>query len=328
MSSSSYEMPNVFLLDSEAKLKKLTHVIRNFLNYLLHHDVCPEYKDQIHAAKQTCDIAEVQLWTIRQAIALMPGPFNKACSVLFGGQYVNFLPDKEKEFVSDFEMSRTRANEIFTGGMAAYGTIELIEKYNEATQSGVPLLARTVRSFLEVTGIKFSDRETRELYEDPVMRAVTLEPVGKLLAKTWYCPADCPEDLTEEEEAERAKTGRPVEEYEFWIEDSILEKLFVGLKFEADIRELTFGIKFFDTAFNFLPAFYQYIPNDLMSDWREHKLVPRRDEPAAIESRSAEDPELLDAGESTRANGEDGSTTGVKRAPDELDADADAKLNE
>lgn len=48
-------------LTSEDKVKHLVGIIRNFLNYLLYHDVCPEYKDQIYAARALCDRASTEI---------------------------------------------------------------------------------------------------------------------------------------------------------------------------------------------------------------------------------------------------------------------------
>lgn len=75
-------------------IKLGTVTIKNFLNYLLYHDVCPEYKENINAARVSCDIATKQLWDNHRFVANGPGDFNKACSMLFGGYY--FDPDADE----------------------------------------------------------------------------------------------------------------------------------------------------------------------------------------------------------------------------------------
>lgn len=60
-------------------------VMRNFYNYLLHHDVCPEYEDEIFAARKVVDDAKTQLVAIHHLSRLVPGDFNVSCSVLLDG---------------------------------------------------------------------------------------------------------------------------------------------------------------------------------------------------------------------------------------------------
>lgn len=54
-------------LASEDKVKYLIGIIRNFFNYLLYHEVCPEYKDQINAARTLCDKAVIEIVRICQS---------------------------------------------------------------------------------------------------------------------------------------------------------------------------------------------------------------------------------------------------------------------
>lgn len=271
-------MPAIFELDTDAKIERLIHVLRNFLNYLLHHDVCPEYKDQINAARRTCDLAEVQLPLIREASSLIPGAFNRACSTIFGGSYKDsYLGDNEEAMQMGCApgLSPTEALKIFAGGMAAYAEISQVQTYNQAIKVRKSPHVQTTRSYIEVKSIHFSDREVRALYAHQSMSG--LETLGKLNAVSWHCPASSPEDLTEEEEAHIAKNGRPIKEYQFWMEDSLLEKLFVGLKLEVDIHELSFGVWYFDLVTAMLCSFYEDIPNEWMIGWKDHRYIPPRD---------------------------------------------------
>jgi hypothetical protein len=62
-------------------------VIRNFLSYVLHHGVCPEYTQDVLAARKVCDVAEKELWAIKKVHNLLPGDFNIATSIAYGGHY-------------------------------------------------------------------------------------------------------------------------------------------------------------------------------------------------------------------------------------------------
>lgn len=76
-----------FGLYDEKEVKQVTSVIKNFLNYVLAHGVCPEYVKDVLAARKICDLAEKELWSIKQVQYLLPGDFNIAASTLYGGFY-------------------------------------------------------------------------------------------------------------------------------------------------------------------------------------------------------------------------------------------------
>lgn len=80
-------MTRRFGLYTEAEVKQVCAVIRNFLNYVLAHGVCPEYTKDVLAARKVCELAEKELWSIKQVQNLLPGDFNVAASTLYGGHY-------------------------------------------------------------------------------------------------------------------------------------------------------------------------------------------------------------------------------------------------
>lgn len=57
----------------------------NFYNYLMHHNVCLEYREEIKAARAAVKLGRNQLIAIHDLSSLIPGEFNVACSVLLGG---------------------------------------------------------------------------------------------------------------------------------------------------------------------------------------------------------------------------------------------------
>src|SRR4051812_47741930 len=76
-----------FALYEEKEVKQVASVIRNFLNYVLQHGVCPEYATDIIAARKICDLAEKELWAIKQLQYVFPGDFNTSASILYGSFY-------------------------------------------------------------------------------------------------------------------------------------------------------------------------------------------------------------------------------------------------
>ena len=274
----SSRLPRVFIHDKREQLKMHVHVIRSFLNYLLHHDVCPEYRDQLFAARRTCDAGEDQLWRLRQSSLVLPGDFNHACSVIWGGQYFDSYVGDDAEWVEKLKiapgMKPEHALKIFTAAFSNHGTDAQVAKYSAQKARKETKVVREFQTFFEVTGIQFATDEVKQVYEMAVLAGV--RPVGKMTARTWHCPADPDEDLTEEEEAELKRNGRPVETFEFWLEDSVLETLFEGMRIQAQVYELSFGVYYFDTVTASVCAFYEFVPNEDMIGWREHRYLPPR----------------------------------------------------
>jgi hypothetical protein len=57
----------------------------NFYNYLMHHSVCPEYTEEILAARSVVAQGQKELIAIHNLGSMVPGDFNVACSVLLEG---------------------------------------------------------------------------------------------------------------------------------------------------------------------------------------------------------------------------------------------------
>ena len=67
-------------------------------------------------------------------------------------------------------------------------------------------------------------------------------------------------------------------ELKFWVDDRLLEKLHVGMHLEASVKELNFGIFYFDAVQILRPTFFTILPNEQMLDWRrvEGQWLPPR----------------------------------------------------
>ena len=282
-------MPTAFDLYSEDILKKKTNVIRNFLNYLLHHDVCPEYKDQIYAARSAVDQADKELWLCTQAARLLPGEFNTACSELFGGPLRGlYVGDQDwaKGLLAGppiVGISPQLARKTFKTGLVARGDERVFELYKKQDDANKIKVMKEIETGLEITEMLPAEHEVIDLYRSKVGQG--LQPLGRLRAKTWHYPGASPEDMTEEEEAAAAAAPKVIKDYELWIEDEVLQKCFVGMKFITTIKELSFGVLYFDELRGVYCSFYDLLPNDAMIGWRkiEKTWLPMREKPEEAE---------------------------------------------
>ncbi|KAL8737081.1 MAG: hypothetical protein Q9181_002037 [Wetmoreana brouardii] len=272
-------MPSIYDLtgvDGEKNIRFKTNVIRNFLNYLLHHDVCQEYKDQIYAARNICDLADKELPMTMRAQSFFPGDFQTACSQIFGGSCSGRFaqnPGWATELETDFAMHPDLARQTFKIGLATQTSDELSKTYMEQSNALDIQTTKVNDIALEVTELLPASSEVKKFYEKHEA-AKGLKSLGRLKVKTWRPPHAMPQDLTEEEELAEADSEKPTETYEFLVEDYVLDDCFVGMKFEATVRQLSFGLKFFDAFTGVYCSFYDILPNELVSHWKKPEDEP------------------------------------------------------
>lgn len=288
-------------------IKQYCAVVRNFLNYVIYHGVCPEYTENIVAAQMICDRAEEELIAINKVGRIMPGDFNMAASTLYGGYYYNLYVDTSSwaqesndDAINNFPRASKRlltgmtvpeADRIFKTGIAFAGTYEMFK-----AMKGVPQVIKTERSSMEIVKITFPTLEKKRQYagtKDLDGLIGNIKPLGLLAVRPWDNMQAENEDLTFEEEAaalalrkNRAKDGGPIEE--FWLEEEVLQKCFIGMKFEATVRELDIGLKYFDSIIGIYPSFFTYLPADRLHGWKE-PILSTRPAPSVENSMGIED---------------------------------------
>lgn len=153
------------------------------MNYLLHHDVCPEYQDQIEDSKILCDRGERELWSVAQNTTDLPGEFNTACSELYGGIYqglgADTLPWLTEEEASQLplsqNMSSALANQVFKMGVVANASAEQFEKYELQSKANSIRVTASANVSMEVVAAIPSTADVQGLYAS----RGSLKPLGK-----------------------------------------------------------------------------------------------------------------------------------------------------
>jgi hypothetical protein len=232
----------------------------------------------VKKALKVCDMAEWELPKAHAAGLALPGDFNKSASAIFGGaqtgMYTGDKPwaeDMKKEGITIREtgMRDEEARIKFTTGVAILGSDEQCDMLEA---NSLKILDR-ISAGLEIIDIQPSTELTRTAYEVQSKtiehKLGTLDPLGKLICKTWYAEDcdewDLPMDKFPNGKPQRAGAGG---EYEFWVEDSVLEECFVGLKMDATILSLQGGITILDEVHESMCSFFTWLPNEL---WMERK---------------------------------------------------------
>ncbi|KAL9012766.1 MAG: hypothetical protein Q9173_002491 [Seirophora scorigena] len=262
--------------DSAKQTKARTNIIRNFLNYLLHHEVCPEYRSQVLAAQDVCDLADKELPMVMKAQSQLPGDFQTACSAIFGGSFRG-IDGETPEWATDAQdligMKLDRAKQTFRIGMSTHVSDEVAKAYVEQNENSGITTRKIYKIALEITELIRASTEVKTFYEHhPAAKG--LKPLGRLVAKAWVPPFRLPQDLTPEEKAAEARSTPQTEVHDFLVEDYVLETCFTGMKLEVTVREMSFGFKFFDTVNGIFCSFYTLLPNELMMGWKIPEAEP------------------------------------------------------
>ncbi|KKA21456.1 hypothetical protein T310_4491 [Rasamsonia emersonii CBS 393.64] len=303
----------------EETIKLATVTIKNFLNYLLYHDVCPEYKDNINAARASCDIATKQLWDNQRFVAQGPGHFNQACSMLFGGYF--FDPDADgSDWVNEKSQSPRMTSEIarkvIKFALAGAGSDEQATRFRDLSSKN-ELRAVCIEDIdgFEVTEAILPDNDLREFYRT---QAPDLRPVGKLRAKPYRDPARPKIDLSPEESVEWEQKWNDLlhsTEFEFLVEEDLLRFCYPGMKVTTTVWRLNCGLDFFDEVFSAYCSIYTILANDLMIGWKKPRDKTVKD---------AEEEEKETTGEDKgKKKAEGGEMDGSKVEKEEEDDDDD-----
>lgn len=204
---------------------------------------------------------------------MLPGDFNKSCSEIFGGMYQGMWSANQDwmqgmDLDYDIGMSPHHARKVFKYALAANADDDTHETYRKQLENkATKIVSVNENTGFEVTEVNFATQEILNFYSQP--ECADLKPIGKMRAKTWIIPTSADEDLTEEEEAALAAKAPETKYYEFWVEDEILSKCAIGMKLEATVTELSFGLSYFDALSGVHCSFYRFLPNELMAGWRE-----------------------------------------------------------
>ena len=288
----------------------VTTTLERFMDYLLQHDVCPEYKNEVQGTRDCCRAATSELWACAEAYRWLPGDFNIACSTLFGGVYSenydgearwNDAPNEQATFVG---MAPEQAMQIVKFGVAGAASEAVYQKYLNILNSNdeeqrFEVISRQRDAGFTIKRIFQPTKDCIRLYKS---QSTEFRPVGRIVAIPWVNPDAPPEDLTPTERdildsstatfryrssrpqdsCESEHMGRPkleeikdasTEDYIFFMELPLISQLRVGMHLEASIHKLNCGIWWFDDFRVVYPSFDTYLTNDLMLGWKEPRWL-------------------------------------------------------
>lgn len=235
------------------------------------------------AARGVCDMAEMELNAILRLRGKFPGPFNTSASTLYGRLSQGMEEDEIETGSSsdgrDMHLENLRlrivaAERIFKTGVAFEGTADMFKAVDEGNINIVKTEARYVE-IVQIDRAMVSTVDKYSTLKNHLDVPGTLNALGKVHVKHWDGPELFAEDMTDDEEEHPAPSAGPFIET-FWLEDSILQHCFLGMKLGIEVTELDIGIKVIEGVLGLFCSFYMVLPNERVIDnWKE----PSKKEP-------------------------------------------------
>ncbi|KAH0605537.1 uncharacterized protein H6S33_004759 [Morchella sextelata] len=270
----SYRVPYVLGYMKFEELELSAKVVRNFLNYIIYHNVAPEHDESIRSAIAITELGEKELILCRQVSARLPGKFNMACSTLYGGYYAG-IKDESLTWsggaYSDIGLTDFEAIQIVKACLGKRGTALQIEtgprmkllkgEYLSLEVIGIVLagtggvkkpLPEHIQKDIDEGVIQPRSNIDEPIAADPSKKGyepVGLNALGKLLVKVW-----CPEGP---EESEWPETD--LDEFEIWLEMETLQYCFVGMHLEAKVHTMSNGVIWIDSVTGVQCSFYLHL---------------------------------------------------------------------
>lgn len=321
---------DIWGLDSREKTVEVTTTLERFMDYLLQHDVCPEYRSEVKETRNFCRVATQELCSTAEAGRRLPGDFNIACSTIFGGQYAegydgetSWAPSTAGQ-VSFVGFTQEMAKQIINFAIAGQAPEAIYQKHMDLlTIASLTVEVTKEHAGFEITRIEPPTSDTLDIYRTS---AREFRPVGTVYAKPWHNPELPPADLTpderaaEEAQAHTNPSPTPTEEYIFLIEQTILLNLRVGMKLEATLKKLTSGIWYFDEFLTVYPSFDTYLCNELMVDYKKPRWLA-----GSVPFEEQEERERAE--EAVRKREEEDREEALRGAAVEVDAEAELEAD-
>lgn len=275
----SVTLPRLSTFDWEHMAQGVS-LVENFLKYVLHHDVCPEYTQDVKKALELCEAARIEWPMIQRLLTLLPGQFNLAASELFCskddvGDAWSFLGWGRPEGFN--------ARAVFFTAIAFLKDDELWKKICNTA----PKVTREFECTLMVVSLQRPNEHVAHKVKKVVIdgKHPDLVPIGK----ATMAPAVI-EDGFDSPAFPCPVRGDTIDLY---MDDTLLENLRPGMKMKATVCELDVGLNFVKTVDTVVPSFHTFLPQELM----RHYKTPRENERPApsIHNPEAEEKQFANA---------------------------------
>ncbi|TDZ15617.1 Argonaute-binding protein 1 [Colletotrichum orbiculare MAFF 240422] len=238
-----------------ARMGKAIGIVENFLTYVLQHDVCPEYEDDVKEAVGVCHRANVELPVAHQALLHLPGPFNRALSQLFceGQDWEESDPGSVVTLGVTVKMLMDGASD------------EAIVAKVDGLVNKTANLIETEDCGMEVVAIHRATGISRQIAQTWTVQDRKIGALGRLDMKPYVI-----EDGHDRgDDAEGGGGGDSGEVTTFLVDDDALRRLQVGFKLQLRVGRLDNGMSFIQQVDAVHVEWYTFLPQSLMAHYKE-----------------------------------------------------------
>ncbi|OTB06492.1 hypothetical protein M426DRAFT_318902 [Hypoxylon sp. CI-4A] len=268
-------IPGIYMYDEKAN-HLAADLVKNFLNYVLMHDVCPEYAEDITAARHICDISAPELRLMHELTHALPGTFNAAVVSLFCDGGIAKC-DEDEIF------GKLVAFRVTVLSSAVSGRIkEQLMSSNDLTTIHVISTKEETYEVVDIIKPRQNDIKMVEMHLQKAGYAGKGKPAGVLRLRSAIIDYGI-ENQSRAGEVDFSK--RELEDY--LLENDLLVKFDKGVKIRAVVCELSVGLRFIKAVEDIRPSFDLFLPQMLMDGWKDP--VPNERPPPSATNPGAED---------------------------------------
>ncbi|KAI1102194.1 Argonaute siRNA chaperone complex subunit Arb1-domain-containing protein [Jackrogersella minutella] len=272
-------IPNIYMYDETAN-QLAADLVKNFLNYVLAHDACPEYTDEIEAAKRICDAAPIELRMMHELLHELPGTFNSIANSLFCDGQINKIDDETYNKLVVFRVT------VLTSEIDV-----MIKK--KLMSSNDP----TIVSVIDTKEQTYQVVETIQPCEEDILmveahlKAAGHPGKGKPAGILKLKPSIIDHGYNNVPHADEFDLRSSVVE-EYLLESDLLVKFDKGMKIKADVCELNIGLRFIKKIKDIRVSFDLFLPQMLMEHWKDP--VPNERPPPSASKPNVEENDMAD----------------------------------
>lgn len=250
---------------SMPSVTKAVSVVESFLRYVLQHDVCPEYEDDIKGALEVCAKAMVEWPDLMTLEYKLPGAFNWAANGLFGDTKDYGEDDERSEEEKQLEKDAEKV--IF------FASLAMSEPAIFASLSkGEHEVAREFTCTVQVASIHRPEADIVDQVKRLQIGDKPL-PILSAIGKATFTQTIIESDMIER------KGDNPFAEDKLtlYFEDVHLALLKPGMRMRLEVCELDTGFCFAKRLYDAVPSFYKFLPQELMRFYKppqENERLP------------------------------------------------------
>ncbi|KAI1647885.1 Argonaute siRNA chaperone complex subunit Arb1-domain-containing protein [Daldinia loculata] len=272
-------VPIIYMYDEAANLQA-AGLIKNFLNYVLMHDVCPEYTFDIMAARRICDAAPYELRMVHELILSLPGSFNTAAHSLFCDRQVDKhdVPDHYDKLIA-FRVT------VFSSALD-----QKIKKRLMDSDPTTIHVVNTKEETYEVVDIILPRQRDIVMVKEQLEEAGHSgkgKPAGILVLKPSVVDFGF-NNLPRPDQVDFTSA----ESEDYLLEDDLLDKFDKGMKVKAIVCELNIGVRFIKAVKDVRVSFDLFLPQILMENWKDP--APSTRPPPSASNPNAEEKAIAD----------------------------------